>query len=414
MNPEAAIIGGVLLSQGQALDELTLSPDEFNDPHLAKVFSAMREMRQKHEPIDPITVGAKLPDVAVKLWDWQSEVPTAENISYYANMVRDNAIRRSLGFTAQRILSKSQTDDLDALIDTTRRELGEMVERRTDGRIEYISHLALNHLDNLNQPRTYMLSPWKLLNSAIQGFRPGAMYVIGARPGVGKTVVGLQIAYYLSHRGPVSFHSLEMSKTELMNRLYSMTSSVYLGNIEKGKLSDYDWKRLAEAKDELACSNLAIIDKGGQTINDIRAHARTLQQNGGLNAIVVDYLGLIRDTVPGRKRYEAVTEYSVALKTMAREFEVPVIALAQLNRNSEGRLDKTPQLSDLRDSGAIEQDADVVMLLSRYQRQSDRDFEMTGFTIDVAKNRHGITGEIDLLFNGGCARVDEPAETAGK
>ena len=121
MNPEAAIIGGILLSQGQALDELTLSPDEFNDPKLGKVFTAMREMRQKHEPIDPITVGAKLPEVTESLWNWQSEVPTAENIGFYASMVRDNAIRRRLGYTAQRLIRESDKEDLDALIDTARR-----------------------------------------------------------------------------------------------------------------------------------------------------------------------------------------------------------------------------------------------------------------------------------------------------
>lgn len=413
MNPETAIIGGILLSQGQALDDITLTPDEFNDPKLSRVYQTMRAMREKHEPIDPITLAAKLPEVAMDVWNWQSDTPTSENVTYYAKLVRDNAVRRNLNYTAQRLLAKSETDDIDAMIDTARRELGTMAERRTDGHIEYISHLALTHLDTLTKPRHYLSSPWKVLDAAIQGFRPGAMYVIGARPGVGKTVVGLQIAYHLSHQGAVSFHSLEMSKAELLNRLYAMTSSVYLGNIEKGRLNDYDWKALAEAKNELAASNLVVIDKGGQTINDIRAHARTLQQNGGLKAIVVDYLGLIRDTIPGRKRYEAVSEFSVALKTMARDFEVPVIALAQLNRQSEGRLDKMPQLSDLRDSGAIEQDADVVMLLSRHRREKDREFEMTGFTIDVAKNRHGITGELDLVFNGGCARVEEPAATAG-
>jgi len=406
MNPETAIIGSILLSQGQALDELTLDSNEFNDLKLGRVYETLKEMRAKHEPIDPITFSAKMPEHAMSVWDWQSETPTSENVSYYARLVRDNAIRRNLKHTAQRIL-QDQDSDLDALIDNSRRELGQLAERRTDGAIEYVSHIALAHLDTLTQPRHYLTSPWKDLNAAIQGFRPGGLYIIGARPGVGKTVVGLQVAYHLSKQGPVSFHSLEMSKAELLNRLYSMTSNVYLGNLEKAKLSDYDWKALAEAKDELAQSNLVVIDKGGQSITDIRAHARTLQQNGGLTAIVVDYLGLIRDTIPGRKRYEAISEFSVALKTMARDFEVPVIALAQLNRNSESRLDKMPQLSDLRDSGAIEQDADVVMLLSRFQRQTDRDFEMTGFIIDVAKNRHGITGEINLVFNGGCARVDE-------
>lgn len=409
MNPETAVIGSIILSQGQAIDEINLTPDEFNDPKLAKVYQTLRHMREQHEPIDPITVAAKMPEHAMNVWNWQSDTPTASSAGYYANLVRDNAIRRNLSFTAQRILSKSDTDDLDVLIDNARREFGAMAEKRTDGRIEYISHLAINHLDTLGKPRHYLASPWRILNEAIQGFRPGGLYVIGARPGVGKTVVGLQIAYHLSKSKAVSFHSLEMSKTELLNRLYSMTADVYLGNIDKGKLSDYDWKKLAAAKDELSRSNLVIIDKGGQTINDIRAHARTIQQNGGLGAIVVDYLGLIRDTVPGRKRYEAITDFSVSLKTIARDFEVPVIALAQLNRNSESRIDKMPQLADLRDSGAIEQDADVVMLLSRHKRQSDRDFEMSGFIIDVAKNRHGITGELDMVFNGACARVEELA-----
>ena len=413
MNPEKAILGSILLSQGNALDELTITADDFNDLKLGRAYQTLRDMKQKDEPIDPITVAAKLPGHAMDVWSWQSETPTPENVGYYAEMVRDRSIRRTLNHTAQRLVGQSELDDLDILIDTARSELGALAERRSEGSIEYISHLALNHLESISQPKHYLPSPWKDLNQAINGFRPGAMYVIGARPGVGKTVVGLQTAYHLSNQGPVSFHSLEMSKAELLNRLYSLTSSVYLGNIEKGKLSDYDWQALAKAKDELSQSNLAIIDKGGQTINDIRAHARTLQQNGGLKAIVLDYIGLIRDTIPGRKRYESISDFSVALKTMAKDFEVPVIALAQLNRQSEQRTDKMPQLSDLRDSGAIEQDADVVMLLSRHKRPNDRDFEMTGFTIDVAKNRHGITGEIDLVFNGGCARVEQSAATAG-
>ena len=406
MNPETAVIGSIILSQGTALDELTLEPAEFNNPKLGRVYQTLRQMRESHEAIDALTLTAKLPEHNMDIWDWQSSTPTAENVSYYARIVREQSVRRSVSDTAQNILHKVQESDLDMLIDGARRELGILAERRSTGQIEYISHLALQHLDTLSQPKTYLKSPWEALNSAINGFRPGAMYVIGARPGVGKTVVGLQAAYHLSKQGPVSFHSLEMSKSELLNRLYSMTSSVYLGNIEKGKLTDYDWKALAAAKDELAQSNLAIVDKGSQTINDIRAHARTLQQNGGLRAIVVDYLGLIHDTIPGRKRYESITDFSISLKALARDMEVPVIALAQLNRQSESRMDKAPALSDLRDSGAIEQDADVVILLRREQRPSDREFEATGFVMDVAKNRHGVTGEVPLVFNGGCARVE--------
>ena len=408
MNPEAAVIGSILLSSGQALDQINLNIDDFNDPRLARVFGTLRQMRERSEAIDPITLIAKHPEHNIDIFEWQSETPTWENVNYYCDMVKDAAILRAMKITGQRLISTGEVEDLDQVIDQSRRDLGQLAERRTNTQIEYLSHIALGHFDTMNQTKTFFGSPWKLLNTAIQGFRPGGLYVIGARPGVGKTVVGLQLAYHLSKTGPVSFHSLEMSKPELLNRIYSMTSSVYLGNIDKGKLSDRDWTELAKAREDISGSDLVVIDKSGQTINDIRANARTLQQNGGLRAIVIDYLGLIRDTIPNRKRYEAISDFSVALKNMARDFEVPVIALAQLNRQSEGRTDKSPMLSDLRDSGAIEQDADVVMLLSRHKLHNDREWESSGFVIDVAKNRHGMTGELNLIFNGGCARVEEP------
>ena len=412
MNPEIAILGSILLSKGQALDEINLVPEDFNDLKLGRVYQALCDMRNKHQAIDALTVAAKLPNHSEDVHSWQHESITAVNVSFYAQIVRDESIRRDLRNTGHNIVARSPAEDLDAVIDEARRNLGKLAESRTTGKIEYVSHLALAHLDVLATPRTYLKSPWDALNTAIGGFRPGAMYVIGARPGVGKTVVGLQAAYHLSKEGPVSFHSLEMSKTELLTRMYSMTSSVYMGNLEKGTLSDYDWKALNKAKDELTESNLAIVDKGTQTINDIRAHARTLQQNGGLRAIVIDYLGLIHDTIPGRKRYESISDFSMSLKALARDFEVPVIALAQLNRQSESRQDKAPALSDLRDSGAIEQDADVVILLRREGSDTDAEFEQTRMIMDVAKNRHGITGEMDLVFNGGCARVENPKRNA--
>ena len=412
MNPEIAILGSILLSKGQALDEINLVPEDFNDLKLGRVYQALCDMRNKHQAIDALTVAAKLPNHSEDVHSWQHESITAVNVSFYAQIVRDESIRRDLRNTGHNIVARSPAEDLDAVIDEARRNLGKLAESRTTGKIEYVSHLALAHLDVLATPRTYLKSPWDALNTAIGGFRPGAMYVIGARPGVGKTVVGLQAAYHLSKEGPVSFHSLEMSKTELLTRMYSMTSSVYMGNLEKGTLSDYDWKALNKAKDELTESNLAIVDKGTQTINDIRAHARTLQQNGGLRAIVIDYLGLIHDTIPGRKRYESISDFSMSLKALARDFEVPVIALAQLNRQSESRQDKAPALSDLRDSGAIEQDADVVILLRRERSDTDAEFKQTRMIMDVAKNRHGITGEMDLVFNGGCARVENPKRNA--
>ena len=407
MNPETAIIGSILLSEGRALDELTLRADEFNDPKLARLYTELRKMKDAHKPVDAITVSAAFPEHVNDFFEWQAATPTWENVEYYQTLVRDKSIRRELNLTASHLAQSSNSeDDLDKLLDTARGQLTDLAERRAQGRVEYISQLALTHLDTLDQPKQYIPGPWDKLNQAINGFRPGALYVIGARPGVGKTVVGLQLAYHLSKTGPVNFHSLEMSKSELLNRIYAMTSNVYLGKLERGGLTEYDWKALAAAKDELAQSKLALVDKASQTLNEIRAHARTMQQTGGLSALVVDYLGLIQDTIPGRKRYESITDFSIQLKAIARDFEVPVIALAQLNRQSENRVDKAPALSDLRDSGAIEQDADVVILLRREQADTDRSFEATKMIMDVAKNRHGITGEVELNFVGGAARVE--------
>lgn len=406
INTQIAVLGSILVGGNKILDDINLVPSDFQDLKLGRVYKSMLDMKANGEAIDAITIAAKFPEYKLDVWNWQNEALSVHNVSHYAQLVRDDAILAEVKITAQTLVANSDTN-LDAAIDEARRNLGTLASSRTTGKVEYVSHLAEGHFDYISQPRTFIPSPWASLNQAISGFRPGALYIVGARPGVGKTIVGLQTAYHLSKEGPVSFHSLEMSKSELLNRMYAQTSGVFLGNIEKNKLSDYDWKQLTKAKEELATSNLAIIDKGTQTLNDIRGHARTLQQNGGLRAIVVDYLGLIHDPIPGRKRYESISDFSQSLKALARDMEVPVIALAQLNRQSENRIDRSPALSDLRDSGAIEQDADVVILLRREKNPNDQAWEQSQIILDVAKNRHGMTGEISLTFHGGLARVEE-------
>jgi len=263
-------------------------------------------------------------------------------------------------------------------------------------------------MDELDKPKEYAKSPWPSLNELIVGFKPGALYIIGARPGIGKTVVGLQIAWELSKTGAVSFHSLEMSKAELFNRIISMEAEVFIGNINKGGLKDHDWDKIAKMKQRSANHRLAIHDKSGQTLHQIRAMATSVKNQGQLQAVVVDYLGLIQDTMQGRKRYEMITDISIGLKNLARDLNVPVIALAQLNRGPEQRKDAEPDLADLRDSGGIEQDADVVILLHRRMREQDKyEWQKSGMIMKVAKNRHGATGEAGLIFEGHLSRVVE-------
>jgi replicative DNA helicase len=245
-----------------------------------------------------------------------------------------------------------------------------------------------------------------LLNDIIGGFRPGALYIVGARPGVGKTIVGLQIAWELSKTGPVSFHSLEMGKHELYNRIVASQAQVYLGSIEKGNLQEWEWERILKVRTEIQSHRLAIHDKSGQNLLQIRASANSVKGSGDLKAIVVDYLGLIQDTEKGRKRYEMITDISIGLKNLARDLNVPVIALAQLNRGPEQRRDSKPDMADLRDSGGIEQDADVVILLHREQVEEDKfDWQKSQMIMKVAKNRHGGLGEVALRFEGHLARV---------
>jgi replicative DNA helicase len=225
---------------------------------------------------------------------------------------------------------------------------------------------------------------------------------------VGKTIVGLQIAWELSKTGPVSFHSLEMGRNELYNRIIASEAQVYIGNIEKGTLKEHDWLKIANVRTKIQSHQLAIHDKSGQNLLQIRALANSVKGTGDLKAIVVDYLGLIQDTERGRKRYEMITDISIGLKNLARDLNVPVIALAQLNRGPEQRKDSEPDLADLRDSGGIEQDADAVILLHRVSIAEDQyDWQKSWMVMKVAKNRHGALGQVGLKFEGHLSRVVE-------
>jgi replicative DNA helicase len=223
---------------------------------------------------------------------------------------------------------------------------------------------------------------------------------------VGKSVVAVNMAYQLAATGAVSFHSLEMSKREIVNRLFASVCMVSMDHIEKRQLTPLDWERIAKGRDAVG-RPIAIADKSGQTLTDIRAFARQVSKKQKLAAIVVDYLQLMQDTERGRSRYESVTAISNGLKILARDLDVPVIALAQLNRAVEGRKDSAPGLSDLRDSGAIEQDADVVILLNRERAMDDGEDDKSKMILHIAKNRHGRTGHVALRFEGIFARVVE-------
>jgi replicative DNA helicase len=403
---EQSVIGSILLTNGKALEELTLSPTDFDDLQNERIYKTLLEMKSARQPIDVITVGAALPKLASYLHDIVTATPTAASVKFYASKVIEEATRRRLAVAGTMIHSKAQHEDLATVFDTAKKEIDNLIDRNLAIKPSYVSDELLPYMDEIDRPKNYPQSPWALLNETISGFRPGALYIIGARPGVGKTIVGLQIAWELSKEGPVSFHSLEMGKSELYNRIIASEAEVPLSAIEKGNLQEWMWERILKARTEIQSHKLAIHDKSGQNLLQIRASANSVKGNGSLKAIVVDYLGLIQDTEKGRKRYEMITDISIGLKNLARDLNVPVIALAQLNRGPEQRKDSEPDMADLRDSGGIEQDADVVILLHRKSvDEDDFDWQKSQMIIKVAKNRHGGLGEVALRFEGHLARV---------
>ena len=403
---EQSVIGSVLLTNGKALENLTLAPKDFDDLQNERIYKTLLEMKANRQPIDVMTVGAALPKLASYLHDIVTATPTAASVNFYASKVIEEATRRRLAIAGTMIHSKAQHEDLATVFDTAKKEIDELIDRNSAVKPSYVADELLAYMDEIDKPKLYPISPWELLNDIIGGFRPGALYIVGARPGVGKTIVGLQIAWELSKTGPVSFHSLEMGKHELYNRIVASQAEVYLGSIEKGNLQEWEWERILKVRTEIQSHRLAIHDKSGQNLLQIRASANSVKGSGDLKAIVVDYLGLIQDTEKGRKRYEMITDISIGLKNLARDLNVPVIALAQLNRGPEQRRDSKPDMADLRDSGGIEQDADVVILLHREQVEEDKfDWQKSQMIMKVAKNRHGGLGEVALRFEGHLARV---------
>jgi replicative DNA helicase len=403
----------MLLSK-DAISEVVeiLRERDFYRPAHELIYDAIIDLYSRGEPADPVTVSAELTkrgDLtraggAPYLHTLISSVPTAANASYYAKIIRERAIMRRLVEAGTKIVQLGYTveGEVDDAVNAAQAEVHAVTERRAAEDYIQLSELlpaAFDEIEKISSGVTGegVKSGFKDLDALTHGFHPGNMIVLAARPAVGKSTLGLDIARYASiHKGDTSvIFSLEMSRSEITMRMLSAEARVPLNNIRSGSLTDEEWARMARRMGEISEAPMFIDDSPNLSLMEIRAKARRLKQRHNLKLIVIDYLQLMTSGKRVENRQQEVSEFSRQLKLLAKELNVPVIAISQLNRSPEQRSDKKPMLSDLRESGSIEQDADVVILLHRddLYDQQNRSGEAD---LIVAKHRNGPTRTITV------------------
>lgn len=403
---EIIVIHRAIQTGGEFLDDTELQSADFMSNQAAWTYDAIRKMMATGEVIDQFTLA--LVDERIKTFVWEvSDYPTS-NADYHAELVHEAGIRRRLSDAAGAIPEMAKTMDINQLVETVRKHVDDAVGLQRSP-ITFIGDELDRVLAESVLPRRAYETPWSSLTENLGGgFRPGALYVVAARPGLGKSALALQMASHLAKHGVVAFSSLEMPKDELIRRVISQGSNVAHQVLERGQEFSPYVQAMIDQWREFAPVSVSIDDRSSVTMGDIRGYARTLKRHGTLTGIVVDYLQLITGPA-GISRVEQITEITRQLKIMAREMDCPVIALSQLNRKSEDRMDKRPMISDLRDSGSIEQDADCVMLIYRDPNNvlDGQSTSVIPIELIVAKNRHGPAQNHDLYWDGAFMRATD-------
>lgn len=414
---EQSVLGAILIdSEAMALVAEFLRPKHFYDPSLGMIFEACLSLFENHKPVDLVTVTSELKKMrALKkiggglfLSELLGIVPTAANIEHYAKLILEEYTKRQLISASSRIAEEAFSQgDAREILDKAEAEIFSISQshlRRDFIQVKDALAQSFDRLDELHKTTEGMRglpTGFVDLDSKLAGMQSSNLLVLAARPGMGKTAFVLNIAQYLTveKKVPVGFFSLEMSKEELVDRLLVAQADVDAWKLKTGRLSENDFTRLSEAMGELAEAPLFIDDTPGLNVLEMRTKARRLQIEHKIGLFILDYLQLAD---AGRKFDSRVTEVSIisqSLKNLARELRVPVLAVSQLSRAVEARGTRKPQLADLRESGAIEQDADVVMFLYREKDPGRWGVEML-IKLLIAKHRNGPLGELDLLFKG--------------
>lgn len=397
---ERAVLS-VAMENPRAVMDLPCTPSDFYDTRHGELFATIQAMASAGEPIDPALVGNRFPKAKTMIAELIGAAPLLHHGHHYARIVADKAAVRRVLAAAVRIQQVAESDRSAAEIIEHARSIVDDITPAAD-QVRDPAMDFLETVDSLDREIQTVPSPWPELDDYTGGFRRGGLYVVGARPGVGKSLLAVNAARHAAQHGHgVSFSSLEMSRHELHLRLISDTGNVPLTRLVKpGWLRDEDRDAAATAAAELGSLPLYVDDRSKVGPIDIHARARDVSRRTPLGMVVVDYLQLIRPMTSKEQRERQVAEISRHLKLIARDLNVPVLAMAQLNRQPANRTDKRPTLTDLRESGAIEADADVVLLLHR-----DDDEDPTALEVIAAKNRHGPTGLVTLWWNPQYSRI---------
>ena len=423
---EVSVLGALLLDK-EAVTSVAefLRPDHFYNEKHKDIFECMLELYEDRSPVDVLTVSERLKKLkslkkvggVTYLSDLVNQVPTAAHVEHYGKIVRDQATKRSLMMAASRLVDLSIDEGLDAdeLLDKAESEVFSLTQRHMDQSFTLVkSTLAesFDRLDELHKQKDGIRgipTGFADLDNLLAGFQKSNLIILAARPGVGKSTFAMNVAHSLAveHKRPIGYFSLEMSKEELVDRLLVAEADIDAWKLKTGNLSETDFTDLSNAMGVLAEAPIYIDDTPGMSILEMRTKARRLQAENGVDLVIVDYmqLGKSRNL---ENRVQEVAEISQGLKNLARELKIPVLALSQLSRAVEQRGTKRPVLADLRESGSIEQDADVVMFLWR-----DDDDKPENVFLDIAKHRNGAMGQVQLYFKGDRIRFFGMEKTRG-
>ncbi len=416
---EQSVIGAMLMDKDAILTASEIiSGQDFYQSAYGVIFDSVVEMFNEGKPVDLITLKERLkekevpPEIASLefMRDILNLMSTSANVRYYAEIVSDKSMMRKLIRLNEGIANTCYAgkEPLPVILETTEKSVFELLQRRNSGEYVPIKQVVLNALERIEKAAkskgvvTGIPTGFIDLDYKLSGLQPSDLILIAARPSMGKTAFVLNIAQYVAFKKEkgVAIFSLEMSKEQLVNRLFALESQVDSQALRTGNLKDSDWEKLIEGAGIIGKSNMIIDDTPGISVSELRSKCRKYKLEHNIQLIIIDYLQLMSGSAGGRSesRQQEISEISRSLKALARELNVPVVALSQLSRAVEARPDKRPMLSDLRESGAIEQDADVVMFIYRdeyYNKDSEKKRQAE---IIVAKQRNGPVGTVDLAW----------------